>query len=118
MSSFVCTDDVIMTNEPFEVLDRALSDAAMQSEHLTRMIAQVQRYHTPEANRRSATPTSGWVERRRGERRIPQRATAGRRELSDRRLPIPERIREWQDELEQIIERNVKLYELKRTFLG
>ena len=104
-----------MTNEPFELLDQALREAALQSQNLSEKIARFYLYTLPDVNRRNLTPHGRCAERRRGERRVFGRVDAGRRELSDRRLKPQERIAEWQFELAEVLERSIKLHHLKRN---
>jgi hypothetical protein len=106
--------DIAMTTEPFEELEQALRDLASQSQRLEERIAQLHFYNKPEGNRRSRTPQGLCAPRRLGERRIPQRAAAGRRELADRRLPPRQRLAEWQSQLAQVLERSIELSQLKR----
>jgi hypothetical protein len=103
-----------MTAEPFEELEQALREAVSQGHRLKELIAHLQFHNTSKGNRRSLTPKGFWTQRRLGERRLPQRAAAGRRELPDRRLPLRQRLAEWQSQLAQVLERSVELSQLKR----
>jgi len=103
-----------MTFEPFEILDQALYDLQSQSQHMTEMIARLRIHNTPQGNRRSLNG-SGFSDRRREERRTPERAEVGRRNRSDRRLSPEERFEQCRSELERISQRGIELYKLKQN---
>ena len=103
-----------MTSEPFEVLDQALREVASQSQDVQERIARLDFLNTPEGNRRSLTAQGQLMERRQGERRAPSRATPGRRQLHDRRLPLQQRVKEYEIQLSKLLERTVRLYQLKQ----
>ena len=106
-----------MIHDPNHPIEQALRDLAFQSQRLSNMIANFSRYTAPDVNRRDLSQEGSPVERRRGERRDPQRATSGRRALDDRRLPPEERIETWHSQLQQILEESMNMAGLRRGFL-
>jgi hypothetical protein len=111
---FTSQTHFIMMIEPRELLTEALRNDAVQSQYLAQKITQVQIQNTPKANRRNLAADGSWAERRRAERRKPQRACAGRRENSDRRLSYDERMDGYHRELAQVLKRSIELSRLKR----
>ncbi|HEX8551584.1 MAG TPA: hypothetical protein VF681_08500 [Abditibacteriaceae bacterium] len=97
------------SNRRLDLLQAELDRLNNEIEQLQQTMLQQLFFDTPEGNRRQMADDERASDRRQGERRTPERAIPGRRQNSDRRVPLENRWPELGLRISQLVEQSVAL---------